>query len=204
MVDQEVIYTTRWFEEQALPLWEKHILPLKDQIDTYLEIGVAEGQSMRWVLENLEPARAIGIDPYIPSRSEQANVMKMYRENMEKNLATYLDRERSVEAKPQLHLFYQASYEFFTNCGDYPQNNSLDLAYIDGSHWGWDCLADMVHVWPKLRRGSGIMVIDDYHRRMHRQKAMVRPAVNAFRLAYDGRWGVVFEAARQIAFRRLT
>lgn len=196
-------FSNTWFEEQAMPLWEKYLLPLKDEVETYLEIGVAEGRSMLWVMENLEPKRAIGIDPYIPPKRKQAESTQRHKENIKKNLADWIN-------KGCVHIIEETSWDFFTrHCDDestaaydFIKNNSIDLAYIDGAHEGWDCLADMVHVWPKLKRG-GVMVIDDYHRRVHKGKALVRPAVNAFRLAYDNRWDVFFEARRQIAFRKI-
>ena len=52
-------YSTRWFEEDAQPIWEQHILPRKDLINTYLEIGCGGGDSACWVLDNLGVEKAI-------------------------------------------------------------------------------------------------------------------------------------------------
>jgi|TARA_Y100000296_G_C5098454_1_gene218610 hypothetical protein len=197
--------TNNWFDKGAKATWEKHLLPLKDRVDSYLEIGVMEGQSMRWILENLQPTKAVGVDPWVTPRDGKEEAYAMFRDNAFHNLRGWL-----LEDDFDLKLIELSSWQAFTGPyidEDIP-DNSFDLAYVDGSHWGNHAMEDMMHVWRKLksgkgrkeRLGGGIMVVDDIHRRWHRGRALVRPAVEAFRLAYDGLYSVLYEVPHQVAF----
>ena len=194
--------SNNWFDDGPRATWEKHLLPLKDSIDSYLEIGVCEGISMRWILENIEPSKAVGIDPWKAPKFEKQEIFDKYQANAMHNLAPWL-----VDT---VTLVPRTSWFAFTGVDSWKiEDNSFDLAYVDGSHDGSRAMEDMVHVWRKLKRGTegrrsqlggGIMIVDDLHRRWHRGRALVRPAVEAFRLAYDGLWTVLWETPRQVAF----
>jgi hypothetical protein len=210
--------SNKWFDTQTQPIWKKHLLPLRGTVKTYLEIGVCEAVSMRWVIENLKPKTCIGIDPWLSPRPrhQPQSAFDTYRENAYENLRPWLgpltlEQFGHIQhTAASVEIYQQSSQSFFLNDDETTLQASMmlradeiDLAYIDGSHWGWDALSDMIHVWPYLKRGTGVMIVDDIHRRWHRGMACVKPAVEAFRLAFDGRWGVLYEEPRQVAFARL-
>ena len=74
--------SNNWFDDGPRATWEEHLLPLKDSIDSYLEIGVCEGVSMRWILENLEPSKAVGIDPWEAPKFEKQGVFDKYHDQI--------------------------------------------------------------------------------------------------------------------------
>lgn len=215
--------SNNWFNEGPRETWEKHLLPIADQITNYLEIGVNEGASMKWVIDNLQSSYCLGIDPYIAPKGSKQDQFDQYKVNCMDNLGlSYAALTRDIGGlvssdDPLIRVILDKSWLAFhdPDLKQYISRCDYDLAYVDGSHWGSDCLDDMIHVWKLLKpctrvpgqrkrlRDGGIMIVDDLHRRFHRGRASVRMAVEAFRLAYDGLWEVEWEYPRQVAFRRM-
>jgi len=65
---KDYTFSQDWFTYN-IPIWEKALADYKDKPGiNYLEIGVFEGMSVLWMLENIlthPTAKVTGIDPYI-------------------------------------------------------------------------------------------------------------------------------------------
>ncbi len=130
-----------WFSGR-LPEWV--VEPYKGKAGvSYLEIGLFQGGSALWMLENVlthPGARLTGIDVF------SGKLKEIFFANLELSgqapKATVLN-EPSRTALPKL------------------SGQRFDIIYVDGSHYAPDALADAVLCWPLLKEG-GVMVIDDY------------------------------------------
>ncbi|MET0414301.1 MAG: class I SAM-dependent methyltransferase [Polyangiaceae bacterium] len=164
-------FTADWSVPWQEP-WRRLLKPLTGAADVrYLEIGVFEGRSLLWMMENVfthDSARATAVDPcFMP-----------YGERLQQNLAASgLGHKIDLVRGPAREHLRRLPL------------NSYDVAYVDGSHLGADVLHDLVHTWELLRVG-GIMIIDDYlwgtsldeHTFARETAAEIRPreAVDAF------------------------
>jgi len=173
-------FSTDWFSH-ALPTWEEVLGPLAGRPDLrYLEIGVYEGRSLLWMLDNVlthSSARATGIDPFLDEKSERT-----FRANLEKS--GHADRVTVIVGFSQAELRKLPL-------------DSFDVVYIDGSHTADDVLADATQGFDLLRVG-GLMIFDDYRwtgtpRGRIPLPPELRPqvAINAFVTAYRNRIEVV-------------
>jgi predicted O-methyltransferase YrrM len=110
----------------------------------YLEIGVYEGRSFFWMLENVltDPtSRLTAIDIFIP-----AEVERRFQDNVK--LSGEGPRIATIKGSSQVEL-RKLPLE------------SFDIIYVDGSHTADDVLKDAVLSWGLLKDG-GIMVFDDF------------------------------------------
>lgn len=140
---REYDFTANWFTWN-IPVWEKVLAPYKGKPDVhYLEIGLYEGRSAIWVLENIlthPTARLTGVDVFDGPYKEKffANVERSGSKDKVKAIAGY-----SQVALRGLPL------------------NSFDIIYVDGSHSKDDVLEDAVLSWRLLKEG-GVIIFDDY------------------------------------------
>lgn len=127
-----------------IPVWTRVLGPMMGKPElNYLEVGVFEGRTVVWMLENVlthPTARFTGIDIF-PGDLE------------EKYLATLEATEQAGKA---------------TTISGYSQvelkklpAESFDIIYIDGSHTADDVLADAVLSW-QLLKDDGLLIFDDY------------------------------------------
>ena len=124
--------------------WKKVLAPYKDQPNVrYLEIGVFEGRSLIWMLENIlthATSRATCIDIF------PGNMKEIFLSNL--NISGFQDKVTTLVGYSQFELRKLP-----------PQ--SFDIIYIDGSHVAPDVLSDAVLSW-LLLKDRGIMIFDDY------------------------------------------
>lgn len=136
-------FTVDWFSPN-IPVWQHVFAPFKGQSNIqYLEIGVYEGRSAIWMLENVlthPTARLTGIDIFEGPYKER------YATNLERS--GFSDKATTITGYSQLAL------------RDLPLD-SFDIIYIDGSHAKNDVLEDAVLCWRLLKKG-GVLVFDDY------------------------------------------
>ncbi len=221
-------YETRWFEEDAQPIWEQHILPRKDLINTYLEIGCGGGDSACWVLDNLAVEKAYVVDPWVKvSDQHDQTTYDAARDKAKERLQPYIKDGRAA-------LYQISSREFFGRSSSELNHwdiadGTLDFCYVDGSHTGWDTMFDMANAFYKLRpqrrlkeepedqtrpgliQGSkgkwyeegGIMVVDDQNRIHHKQQAETRLATYGYLVAYTGRYQMVAWSNRQLVLTKV-
>ena len=136
-------FTVNWFTSN-IPVWEKALAGFKGKPDVrYLEIGVYEGRSAVWMLENIltDPtARLTGVDIFAGPYKDQyfANIQRSGSSN----------KVRTIAGSSQLVL------------RELPLD-SFDMIYIDGSHAKSDVLEDAVLSW-RLLKEDGVLIFDDY------------------------------------------
>jgi hypothetical protein len=136
-------FTSDWFTTR-LPSWRVALAPYVGRNGlSYLEIGVFEGRSLFWMLDQVltaTDARATVIDlfdgPYAAT----------YRNNLE--VSGSAGKVTTLTGYSQVLL------------RGLPLD-SFDVIYIDGSHKPFDVLEDAVLCWRLLRVG-GLVIFDDY------------------------------------------
>ncbi len=133
-----------WFSTHV-PLWQRHLSHLRGREGLrYLEVGVFEGRSFLWVLDNLLTAttsRATAVDAFF---------VEDYTTTFRDNLAASPGRDKveviAGESSEVLRSLPRASY---------------DLIYVDGGHGQATLFVDLGLAWGLLREG-GLLVLDDY------------------------------------------
>lgn len=136
-------FTTDWFTGN-IPVWEQVLAPFKGKPGvSYLEIGLWEGRSALWVLENIlthPTARLTGIDVFT------GEVKQRYLANL--RLSGFANKATTIVGPSQQELRKLPLASF-------------DIVYVDGSHAADDVLADAIQSWEVLKPG-GILIFDDY------------------------------------------
>lgn len=136
-------FTQDWFTHN-LPVWKALFADLKGKPNVnYLEVGLYEGRSALWMLENIltDPtSRLTGIDLF------DGELKDRFFENLGRSGAQ--DRSTIIVEPSQIAM------------RNLPLN-SFDVIYIDGSHATADVLEDAVLSYRLLKPG-GILIFDDY------------------------------------------
>ena len=160
-------FTYDWFTS-AVPVWKQVLAPYVDRPEThYLEVGVFEGRSAIWMLNNIltHPTSTItGIDLF------PGDLKERYLANLQ--LSGAAEKAITITGRSQVEL---------RNL----KPDSYDIIYIDGGHTADMVLADAVLCWDLLKVG-GILIFDDYRWKREEYPAEVRPGVSieAFITAY--------------------
>jgi len=130
-----------YFSTEGRPeTWDRYLKPLAGKPVHYLEVGIFEGRSMIWMLDNVlthPQATATGIDLVL---------YPQYLDNLVRSGACEKVRNLKGRSQDLLHTLPKESF---------------DVIYIDGSHLGQDVLVDAVLAFELLKTG-GLMVFDDY------------------------------------------
>jgi len=167
-------FTADWFTYN-IPIWEKELTSFKGQRNIhYLEIGVFEGRSFIWMLENIlthPTSTATGIDPLYVE----------YEQTLYDNLKiSGLDsKAKIIKGFSQLEL---KKLPF----------DSFNIIYIDGDHSASAVLNDAILSWPLLKKG-GVLIFDDYlweTQRPPEERAQI--AIDAFIAAYKDYIDVIY------------
>ena len=149
---------------QNTTVWDKVLSPFRDKPRVhYLEIGVFEGRSLIWMLENIltDPtSRATCIDIF-PRDLEHTFLANL-------KMSGFAWKTTIIKGYSQVEL---RKLPF----------SSFDIIYIDGSHRAPDVLADAVFSWPLLKKG-GVFIFDDYQWMKGKFPPQERPelAINSF------------------------
>lgn len=144
----------------------------KDNIN-YLEVGVYDGGSLFWVLENIltsQSSKASVVDIFMYKNSK-----KTYLSNLE--LSGFKNRVTTIEGMSQVKL------------REFPIN-SFDIIYIDGSHFGPDVLEDAI-LSARLLKVGGVMIFDDYGHGYDSRTAQVAPMADIFYKLYGSKYKVL-------------
>lgn len=136
-------FTQDWFTPH-IPVWEAALASYRGKPGvTYLEVGLYEGRSAFWMLENIltDPTSHLtGIDLF------DGELKDRFFENLRRSGAE--DRATIVIQPSQVEL-RKLPLE------------SFDIIYIDGSHATPDVLEDAVLSYRLLKPG-GVLIFDDY------------------------------------------
>ncbi|VTR94238.1 Uncharacterized protein OS=Pirellula staleyi (strain ATCC 27377 / DSM 6068 / ICPB 4128) GN=Psta_1297 PE=4 SV=1: Methyltransf_24 [Gemmata massiliana] len=147
-------FTEDWFTYNV-PVWQRVLAPLVGKPVRALEVGVFEGRSTVWLLENVlthPDASLTWIDTFgggtEHAGADLSGLEARFRANTErfgKRVTGHVGRSQDVLRGMSGELF--------------------DLIYLDGSHEAPDVLADAVLAWSLLAPG-GLLGFDDYGWRM--------------------------------------
>jgi len=144
---EKYTFTSDWFSAN-IPIWTKVLDEMKGRPNLrYLEIGVYEGRSFFWVMDNIlsDPSsKATAIDTFDIYLGNDPEVT--FRHNL---------RRSGYEA--QVTVMKGSSRE---KLRELPLN-SFDLIYVDGDHSSKSVLIDAVSAWDLLKE-NGLMIFDDY------------------------------------------
>jgi predicted O-methyltransferase YrrM len=145
VASQGYVFSSDWFTEN-IPIWTRLLADYQGKPGIrYLEVGVFEGRSMVWMVENIlthPTAEIVGIDPFDETGELKAR--------FDRNLAASGFRGKA-------HIIVGLSQ---SELGKLPANH-FDIIYIDGSHTADDVLTDAVLAWPLVKEG-GVIIFDDY------------------------------------------
>lgn len=151
-----------------IPVWTKVLAPYAGRPNVhYLEVGVLEGRSAIWMLENIltHPSCTLtGVDLF------PGDLQERYLANL--RLSGYADKAITIKGLSQLELRRL-------------QPDSYDIIYVDGGHTADMVLADAVLCWELLKMG-GLLIFDDYRWERETYPDELRPgvAIDAFITAY--------------------
>jgi predicted O-methyltransferase YrrM len=164
-----------------IPIWEKLLAGYKGKPDVqYLEVGLFEGQSACWMLENVltDPtARLTGIDPFLDIYDPH------YPEPYKNVLFSNLKLAGAEEKCRIIEGFSQ------TELRKLPLK-SFDIIYIDGSHMRADVLEDAVLSWRLLKDG-GILIFDDYRMPGTTREEKPKSAIDTFHAFFGNHFEVL-------------
>jgi len=161
-VSYEYEFTRNWFRRRNKATFEQFVLPVwKDRPITWLEIGVFEGQSTVWVLENIlthPKSKLVCIDPWLmmpPKWSEEK--IEQVRLRALRNLKPWVDRGKCtvLRALSCMVLDRMVSKGFAG-----VRRGEVDVVYIDGNHEELAVLSDARYSFQLLRVG-GWLIFDD-------------------------------------------
>ena len=174
-------FSENWFLSHVL-IWEKALQPFKGKANLhYLEVGVFQGLTMIWMLENIlthPSAKATGID---------IKVRATYLNNLKKS--GFADKVKTHVGMSQKELRKLTLDNF-------------DIIYIDGSHRDEHVLEDAVLSWRLLKEG-GILIFDDY--RMHlswNKKAGTKWPIKTFLDFYGNHFEIIHDEYQIILKKR--
>jgi hypothetical protein len=171
-------FTVDWTTSR-LPNWERYLVPLAGKPLKAIEIGVFEGRSALWLLENVlvnPECLLILVDSYRyqkprkPGNEISQSQLNAAKEKAASVLGPYWSRcwwrqKFSEEVLPSL------------------QPGSFDMIRVDGDHRPHSTLQDMVLSWRLLKTG-GLLIVDDVPSKQHRghwKRSGPRRAFRAFR-----------------------
>jgi len=203
---ETIPFLTHWFDQDVRPLWDKHLLPaMTPPIGSYLEIGVGEGHSMRWVFENLDPESAMGIDPWVPKKRREAKQYRQHKTNCMENLKDWIDGRLVILEAPSQHVLRCCRSEDAST--PLIPDESCDLIYCDGDHTCLNAMTDFILCWPRLKLG-GVMIMDDMLRRWQLGWPWTREAILAFLTVIEKRFEPLWTnpwdmECRQMAIRKV-
>ncbi|MBU0634845.1 MAG: class I SAM-dependent methyltransferase [Candidatus Omnitrophica bacterium] len=138
-------FTEDWFLSR-IPVFEKVLTTYKNKENIqYLEIGVFEGRSLIWMLENV-----------LTHPTTKATAIDIFRNNIVRKRC--LKNLKISGVADKVKLIKNASQSALKNLSPH----SFDIIYIDGDHDAPSVLTDAILSWPLLKKG-GLIIFDDYH-----------------------------------------
>lgn len=140
-------FSSDWFSYN-IPNWTGILGHLKGKPNlAYLEVGVYEGRSFFWVVDNIlthPSSKAVAIDTF--DKFGGSDPEEVFRENMRRS-----GRSSSIR------VIKGSSQQTLRDL----KLNSFDLIYIDGDHSSRSVITDAILSWDLLKDG-GILMFDDY------------------------------------------
>jgi len=170
-------FTKDWFTNN-LTRWESIVVPylksLKKPI-TAIEIGVFEGRSAIWTLENI-----------LEHPKSQMWLVDNWKREVSPKVPCWHNFLKNLEAYSRNHP-EQPEDKIMVCKGHIPDmlrspdltSQKFDFVYIDVHGYSKDFLEQAVMVWPMIAPG-GMMVIDDYTSNREHDGGCMKQGVDAF------------------------
>ncbi len=170
-------FTRYWFRHRNFITFREYVYPVwAGRPISYLEIGVFEGQSISWMLEQVlthPDSRAVGIDPWLMTTKIDEGIMEKVRVRAYHNTGVFpncqLFRGTSIDVLGR--MLRKGNWKGF-------RPNCFDLCMIDGDHNQYGVLADALLCF-KLVRPGGWLLFDDVENQVRKTKH-VREGVDMF------------------------
>ncbi|CAG8486942.1 5356_t:CDS:1 [Funneliformis caledonium] len=184
-------FTREWFTRH-IPRWDETLHDLKNKKINVLEIGVFEGRSTIWILEELfknPESKLISVDTF----------ERIFADN--DNETTFRENIRESKKANQIEIIKDKSFNVLVKM-NYEKGMKFDFIYIDGSHVSCDVLSDAVLSWNLLREG-GIMIFDDYEWDFFEEETNnPRIAIDSFLRCYQTQIEVIYKRY-QVAIKKV-
>lgn len=162
-----------------------------------LEIGSFDGISANMMLETIfvnKSSLVFTIDPFIPDITTpevDSMTKKVFFENLKIG-----DNERRVK------LFEENSFNFLLRYNSsILENEKFDFIYIDGSHFSYDILTDVILCWNVLKL-KGVIVFDDYKWKLLKRNLRPKIAIEAFLDTFNSKIKLFYKD-KQVFIRKL-
>lgn len=173
-------FSEDWFSRHV-PVWQELFGPLAGTECHVLEVGVYEGRSTVWLLENIltHPASTLTyVDTFTGGIEHKASDLANLESRFLANTAAH--RTKLVSRKGRSDEMLR----------DLPRGK-YDFVSIDGSHEAADVLSDAVLSWPLVKPG-GLVCFDDYEWWIDAApERSPKLAIDAFLAVMRGRYEVV-------------
>lgn len=155
-------FTSDWFS-YAIPNFtaiRNHMGP----VPRILEIGVYQGRSTCWILQNMlaQDGELVSVDPFIEDEIDAFTPQPVDHSphwNPDRRDLWCANTAEVVLPTQTLDLRVGRSYRMLAEL--IQQGQQFDFVYVDGNHAASTVLADCVMAFGLLRPG-GIMLMDDY------------------------------------------
>ena len=178
------VFTADWFGSN-IPRWETLLAEFKGRPHIrYLEVGVYEGRSLFWMLDNImthPTSRLVAVDIFFDDYEQK------FLDNLDASGAA--DRITVVKERGEYALKTLA-------------DESFDVIYLDGGHAANTVFAQAALAWQLLREG-GLLILDDY-RWSRNWPIDLRPElpINTFITAYSQELDVL-QVGRDVVVRKV-
>jgi predicted O-methyltransferase YrrM len=177
-------FTADWFSKN-IPTWEKILQRFKGKPNIhYLEIGVFEGMSAFWMLENI-----------LTDSTSTLTCIDIFPQHIEEQFYANLKKSGFENKVTVVKGLSQNELKRFND-------NSFDIIYIDGGHTAAEVMADAVLSWPLLKE-EGIIIFDDYIWNIKEYPTQLRPqlAIDAFITIYINHIEIIHQSY-QVALKK--
>lgn len=139
-------------------IWKKHLGKFIGQPGVKgLEIGVLEGRSTLWFLDEILTGPGSGMTCVDPFLQTHHSGFQMRREGYAQAKTTF--EENTERAKSRIELYPVRSIDYFAIIKR--ATPRFHFAYVDGSHTLVDATTDILWSFDLLHPG-GVLIVDDY------------------------------------------
>jgi predicted O-methyltransferase YrrM len=169
-------FTTDWFSHN-IPNFELCIATTPEH-KLFMEIGVFEGRSTCWLLQNGldEKGSIVCVDSFSGSLEHTGVDFKAVEARF------LLNTNEAKKAEQKVSLLKNKSYHALAEMiGD---RKVFDFIYVDGSHAPADTLSDACMAWGMLKP-QGVMLFDDYQYPHEPTKIGIDAFLNGFAGQYE-------------------
>lgn len=148
-MSKDYVYTQDYVTYKT-EIWTKFLSPFIGKPNVrYLEIGVFEGRSLIWMLENIltdDSSNAVAIDPF-----------HLWHIKFKPFYDTFMHNLKISGLASKINFIQGFSQDQFVNLA----NQKFDIIYVDGHHDATQVLLDLNGV-KNLLKSDGLLIIDDY------------------------------------------